>query len=342
MKRAVVNLTSLRPIWSLPSNHVVAIRSAFGDGWDVVHVSTPSSSDGDGSGGSQEAIDAAAGAEVYIGWGISREVIRTAGDSLCWVHTAAAGVGGSLTPELQASPAVITNSRGIHAEPVAEWAVAAIGFCARGFHAAVAGQAKRKWVKPQMAALDTPIRELSEIRVGLIGLGGIGRAIARRCSALGMETRAVRRRAGGRRPKGVSWIGGPDELLELASQSDVLVIAAPQTASTFQLVDSGVLAALPKGAYVLNVARGALLDEDALLVHLNSGHLAGSVLDVFATEPLPEDHPFWSHPKVFVTPHVSGVSHRFWEREMELIVDNIGRYLRGNRLRNLVNLTAGY
>ena len=140
----------------------------------------------------------------------------------------------------------------------------------------------------------------------------------------------------------MSWIGGPDELLELASQSDVLVIAAPQTASTFQLVGSKVLAALPKGAYVLNVARGALLDEDALLVHLNSGHLAGSVLDVFATEPLPEDHPFWSHPKVFVTPHVSGVSHRFWEREMELIVDNIGRYLRGNRLRNLVNLTAGY
>jgi phosphoglycerate dehydrogenase-like enzyme len=128
----------------------------------------------------------------------------------------------------------------------------------------------------------------------------------------------------------------------MSRQIDVLIVAAPHTTETRGIVDESVLAALPEGAYVLNVARGALLDEEALLVHLNSGRLGGCVLDVFATEPLPEDHPFWAHPRVLVTPHVSCVSLHFWKREVELITDNISRYLRGIRLRNVVNLAAGY
>ena len=93
---------------------------------------------------------------------------------------------------------------------------------------------------------------------------------------------------------------------------------------------------------MVNCSRGGLLDEEALLMHLERGHVAGCVLDVFATEPLPPEHPFWSHPRVFLTPHVSAVSERFWERETELIVDNIGRYLAGRRLRNLVDPDIGY
>jgi phosphoglycerate dehydrogenase-like enzyme len=342
MRRAVIDLTSVRPIWSIPSKHVPVIRETFGSGWEVVVVSEPTASDGDGAGGTAAAVRAADGAEVYFGWGVSGEVIRAAGENLRWVHTAAAGVGGSLTPELRSSGAAITNSRIILGETIADWVVAAIGFCASGFHAIVAAQQEHRWAKADLTSLNTPVRELRDLRVGIVGAGGIGGAVASRCHALGMHVSTVRRDPARRRPKGVRWVGGPDDVVEMVHQSDVLVIAAPHTSETYQIVDEAVLAALPEGAYVINVARGALLDEDALLMHLNSGHLAGAVLDVFAKEPLAEDHPFWSHPRVFVTPHVSGVSHRFWEREMELIVDNIGRYLRGSRLRNLVNLTAGY
>jgi len=307
-----------------------------------VQVSAPTSSDGDGAGRCIAAEQAAQDAEVYLGWGVPSGVIRAAGGALRWVHSAAAGVGGSITPELRSSGALLTNSRAVHAEPIAEWVLAAIGFCARGFLAAVAAQAEHRWAKAELASWDTPIRELSELRVGIIGLGGIGRSVASRCSKMGMHVSALRRNRSRRPPKGVSWIGGPGNLLEMAHRSDVLVIAAPHTAETRGLVDERVLAALPAGSYVLNVARGALLDEEALLMHLNSGHLGGCVLDVFATEPLSKDHPFWDHPRVFITPHVSGVSLRFWEREVRLITDNISRYLRGIRLKNVVNITAGY
>jgi phosphoglycerate dehydrogenase-like enzyme len=280
--------------------------------------------------------------EVYFGWGISGDVISAAGNTLGWVHTAAAGVGGSLTPELRSSGAIITNSRAIHATPIAEWVLAAISFCARGFLTAVAAQGDHRWAKAELASLDTPIRELSDLRVGIIGFGGIGQAVARRCHVNGMQVRAVRRNPARNCGESVQWVGGPDDLLELASLSDVLVIAAPYTSETRRLVDASVLGSMPAGSYLLNVARGALLDEEALLVHLNSGQLAGCVLDVCDTEPLPADHPFWAHPKVFVTPHVSGVSHHFWDREVGLITDNVKRYLQGTRLKNVVNLVAGY
>jgi len=342
VKRAVINLTSPRPIWSIPEEHVSTIRNAFGNGWDVAHVTTPTSSDGDGAGGSTHAIEAAAGAEVYFGWGISGDVVRAAGDALRWVHTAAAGVGGSLTVELKQSGALFTNSREIHAEPIADWIVAAVAFCARGFHGAMVGRSERRWAKGELAALNTPLRELKDLRVGLVGLGGIGSAAARRLSALGMEVNAIRRRPRKRRPQGVSWVGGPGDILALARQSDVLVITAPHTSDTASIVNDEVLTGLPHGAHVLNVSRGALLDEEALLRHLDSGHLGGCVLDVFSTEPLPSKHPFWEHAKVFVTPHVSGVTHRFWGRETEFIVDNVDRYLKGRPLRNLVSSEVGY
>jgi len=157
-----------------------------------------------------------------------------------------------------------------------------------------------------------------------------------------MTVRAVRRRPDGGLPPGVAWVGGSGQLIELAQNSEVLVIAAPHTAETAGIVDDSVLRALPAGAFVLNLARGALLDEHALIAHLDAGRLGGCVLDVFSTEPLPEGHPFWGHARVFVTPHVSGVSPGFWKREIELITENIERYSSGRPLRNTVDLEAGY
>ena len=308
----------------------------------MVNVTVATSSDGDGSGVSPDAVRAADGAEVYFGWGVSPNLVTAAAKTLRWAHTAAGGVRASITPELRKTRARLTNSQGIHAEPIADWVIAAIGFWARGFGEAVAAQRECRWAKDALTHAGVHLPEMADLRVGVVGLGGIGRAVARRCAALGMKVRGIRRHPTKRRPKGVSWVGGPDDLLDLAPQSDVLVLTVPQTAETTNLVGGDVLDALPRGAYVLNVSRGALLDEAALLARLDDGHLAGCALDVFVTEPLPADHPFWNHSRVLVTPHVSAVSQRYWEREVALMTENIGRHLRGKRLKNVVDLEAGY
>jgi phosphoglycerate dehydrogenase-like enzyme len=342
MRRVVVDLVSPRPLWSVTPAALRAIRAAFGRGFEVVEIGAATSSDGDGGAGSSEAVAAARGAEVYMGYGIPAAVARAAQGTLKWAHSAAAGVRATLTPELRATGAVLTNAKGLHAEPMADWVVTAMGFCLRGFHHAVQAQREARWTKDAFTDGRVPVREFAGTRVGLVGLGGIGTAVARRCVALGMEVRAVRRQPRLPRPRGVVWVGGPSQLRQLASRSDVLVIAAPDTGATRGVVDDAVLRALPDGAFLINVARGGLLDEQAVLVHLESGHVAGCALDVFAAEPLPGDHPFWRHPRVLVSPHVSAVSDRFWERETALLVANIRRYRRGARLKNVVDLRAGY
>jgi phosphoglycerate dehydrogenase-like enzyme len=225
---------------------------------------------------------------------------------------------------------------------MSDWVIAAIGFCIRGFHEAVAAQRDNVWAREPFTSTTGRLTEFASLRAGIVGLGGIGQAVARKCHALGMEVRAVRRQAAMPAPPEVTWVGGPESLADMAAQSDVLILALPHTGATDNLVDEEILQALPRGAYLLNVSRGGILDEEALLRHLQDGHIRGCVLDVFATEPLDAAHPFWKEPNVLVTPHVSAVTDRFWEREIELLVENIGRYLQGNRLRNVVNLEAGY
>lgn len=339
-----MDLGSVRPVWRVPRATVAAVRRAFGPGFAVVDLRSPASSDGDGGSGSPEAVRAARGAEVYLGWGVPRGVAVAARGTLRWAHSGSAGVGGSLTPEFRATGARLTNSRGVYAEPMADWVVAAIGYCLRGFHDAAAAQRERRWTKDAFTDGRVRVREFAGTRVGLVGLGGIGAAVARRCAALGMEVSAVRRRPRRPRPPGVRWVGGPGRgaLRALARRADVLVVAAPHTVVTRRVIGAAALRALPPGAFLINLARGSLVDEAAVLRRLDQGRLAGCVLDVFATEPLPASHPFWTHPRVFVSPHVSGVSERYWERETALLVENIRRYRLGRRLQNLVDLKAGY
>jgi phosphoglycerate dehydrogenase-like enzyme len=341
MRKALVDLGSEHPAWSLPAASFDVLREAFGADWEV-RAAPHTRNDRDASINSLDSLSAYNGIEVYLGWGIPRRVVREALDTLKWVHSAAAGVGASITDELRSSGAVFTNSRGIHAEPVSDWVIAAIGFCARGFHEAVAAQRDRRWAKQAMTASDIGLTEFSSLRVGIVGLGGIGMAVARKCYALGMEVRAVRRLASAPVPAEVSWVGGPDELPDLAANSDVLVLALPHTEATVHLVDDLVLQALPRGAYVLNASRGGILDETALLEQMKSGHIRGCVLDVFTREPLDREHPFWDHPGVLMTPHVSAVTHQYWGREIALMAENIGRFVKGDHLRNVVNLEAGY
>jgi len=302
-------------------------------------VQAPAASDGDGGSGSPESIAATRGAEIYLGYGVPSGVVDAGRPSLRWVHTGTAGVGSSL-PQLRGTQIVLTNSAGVHAEPMADWVIAAIAYFARGLDRMVEAQARGRWAKDEFTDLPLPVRELRDLRVGVVGLGGIGSAVARRAVALGMSVAGVRRRP--ERGQGLRWVGGLDELPRLAAESDCLVIAAPHTAATAGTVNRQVLDLLPKDAIVVNVSRGSLLDEAALLELINQGRLAGAALDVFSVEPLPEGHPFWRHPRVLVSPHVSAVTNRFWERETALIVDNIRRYLAGAPLVNVVDLEAGY
>ena len=341
MRRLVIDLASPRAVWRIPRDRVVEITRALGQGWEVSEVKAPAMSDGDGAAGSPEAIAAARGAEVYLGYGVPSGVAAVGRDTLRWAHTATAGVGSSLA-HLAGSGVVLTNSAGIHADPMADWVIAAIAYFARGLDRMVSAQRQGRWAKEDFTDGAIPMREFRELRVGIVGLGGIGSAVARRALALGMAVAGVRRHPERGGPRGVEWVGALADLPRLAGGSDVLVIAAPHTAETAGAVNRSVLERLPLHALVVNVSRGSLLDEAALLELLELRRLRGAALDVFATEPLPPEHLFWRHARVLVSPHVSAVTRGFWERETALIVDNIGRYLAGAPLTNVVDLEAGY
>jgi phosphoglycerate dehydrogenase-like enzyme len=288
-----------------------------------------------------EVLDAVRGAEVYLGYGIPHELFLAARETLRWAHSAAAGVGGSLYPEMVESAVTLTNSAGVHAEPIADTVLAMMLHFARGVDWAVRAQAERRWGKEPFEAADAPVRELSEGTVGLLGLGGIGQAVAQRALALGMRVAALRRsRAEG--PAGVEVLAGEGALDRLLSISDYLVVTVPRTAETEGMVGARELALLPRGAVVVNVSRGGIVDEEALAEALRGGGLRGAALDAFATEPLPASSPLWGLPNALLLPHVSGTSHRFWRRETDLIAANLRRYLSGERLLNTVDKHAGY
>ncbi len=342
-RRLVIDLASPRAAWRIPKSRVTEIKNALGAGWDVTEITAPVVSDGDGAygSGSPESIAAARGAEVYIGYGLPRGVAEAGRGTLRWVHTGTAGVGGSL-PHVAGGEIVLTNSAGVHADPMADWVIAAIAYFTRGLDRMVSAQRQGRWAKDDFTDGAIPMREFRDLRVGVFGLGGIGNAVARRALALGMSVAGVRRRPERGGPPRIQWVGKLADLPRLASGSDVLVIAAPHTTETAAAIDRTVLERLPLHALVINVSRGSLLDETALLELLEMRRLRGAALDVFGVEPLPADHPFWRHPRVLVSPHVSAVTTGFWERETALIVENIKRYLAGAPLTNVVDLEAGY
>lgn len=351
MATVVVDLCDRRPIWSLPEWAKDRIRAAAPADWSVTFMETDADGSGDGMlRAPPELVRAVARARVYMGYGIPADVLR-AGNRLEWLHSAAAGVGSSLGPEMLASDAIFTNSAGIHGPPIAETAMAMILHFARGLDLAARAQRELRWGAPQFWAADAPVTEVSGSVVGIVGFGGIGREVARRAACLGSRVLAVRRKAGrgrdlsqaqGARDAGVEVVAGDQGLSRVMRESDFIVLAVPETDETRGMIDRRRLFSAKPGSVLVNVARGKILDEEALLDALDSGPIRAAALDVFSTEPLPPDHPFYRHPRVLMTPHVSATTRRFWERETALIADNLGRFGRGEPLRNQVDKRAGY
>jgi phosphoglycerate dehydrogenase-like enzyme len=213
---------------------------------------------------------------------------------------------------------------------MAETVLGMVLYFARGLDLAIEAQLRTEWEQSDFSKADSPVREVSGTHLVVLGMGGIGREVKTRAEAFGINVEALDSRA--TRP----------QFEQALSRADFLVIAVPETSRTRGLIGAAELALLPAGAVLINVARGSLVDENALLAALRSGHLRGAGLDVFAQEPLPADSPLWHQRGVLVTPHVSAVTRRFWDRQLDLILDNLARYQAGQPLRNVVDKRRGY
>lgn len=340
--RVVFHMGDRRPVWAPPAWVIEEIRDAVPAEWEVVVPDAPADGSGDGAAlVAPQVLEAVRDARVYLGMGIPAEVLR-AGKALEWVHSGSAGVGGSLTPEMRSRAVRFTNSAGVHAPPMADTVLGMALHFIRGLDFAVRAQARGEWRTAPFYEADTPVTELADCVVGILGYGGIGREVAERFSALGVRVLALRRS----RPEGADphaeVLHGRGGLARILGRSDVVVVALPETDETRGLLDADAISRIKEGAILVNVARGGVVDEEALIDALRSGRLRGAGLDVFSTEPLPRDHPLWELPGVLITPHVSAVSRGFWRRETDLIVENLHRFLEGQELVNAVDKDAGY
>jgi phosphoglycerate dehydrogenase-like enzyme len=267
---------------------------------------------------------------------------------LSWVHSATSGVERALTPSALERGVVVTNARGVFSRPIAEYVLMMILAVSRRLPQLLELQRERTW-QPLEGA------ELRDVTVGIVGLGSIGRAVAELAKAFGCRVVAVRRRAEAastsgaaddtERPNGdlmLDRVGGPETLPELLAESDFIVLAAPLTPETEEMIDATTLSLVKPGAWLINVARGRLIDERALLRALRDGTIGGAVLDTFRDEPLPPMSSFYDLPNVIVTPHTAWSSGRVLDRSVELFCDNLRRFATGEPLLNVVDPSAGY
>jgi phosphoglycerate dehydrogenase-like enzyme len=252
---------------------------------------------------------------------------------LRWVQVTAAGVEFLAPVAGRTGDLLVTNARGVHRAIIADYAFAAMLALQWDLPGLQRDQAARRWKPRRTRALDGRT-------VGIVGLGAIGQEIARRAVAFGMEVLAVRRSSVA--DVNVEMVFPPDALHECLARSDFVVLAVPATGETGLLMDRAAIAAMKPGAFLVNVARGSVVDEPALAEALAEGRLAGACLDVFAEEPLPPESPLWTFSNVIVTPHMAGAAADYEERFTDIFVDNLGRYARGEPLRNLVDLARGY
>lgn len=268
---------------------------------------------------------------------------------LTWVHSATSGVERALTPAAMARDILVTNARGVFSRPIAEHVLLMILAVSRHLPQLLELQHERTW-QPLEG------RELRELTIGIVGYGSLGRSVASLASAFGSRVIAMRRRPDARDegaragddPEGfpfeprIDRVVGPDGLHELLAESDIVVLAAPLTAETEGMIDEAAVAAMKRDAWLINVARGRLIDDTALIRALRENRIGGAALDAFRDEPLPQSSPYWELPNVILTPHTAWSSARVLDRSIDLFCDNLVRFSRGEPLRNVVDPAAGY
>ena len=280
-------------------------------------------------------------AEIIITWSLRPEQFTLA-KQLRWIHSPAAAVHQLMFPELVHSDVILTNAREVHGPVVAEHVIALVLALAKQIPQAVRLQQQHTWGQEVMWHGHPRPREIAGATLGLVGVGSIGREVARRAAGLGMRIIATRENPEKGRPDGVEQVYASGEINTLLEVSDYVVLAAPTTSATTRLINAERLAHMKSDAFLINVGRGPLVDEAALAVALRNKKIGGAALDVFEQEPLPADSPLWDLENLLLTPHTAGLTDRLWERHYALISENLRRYLAHQPLLALVDKTKGY
>jgi phosphoglycerate dehydrogenase-like enzyme len=282
-------------------------------------------------------VRALPGADVLLVWDFRSTALASAwpaASSLRWVHAASAGVNHLLTPEVVASEVVVTNSRGVFDEPMAEYVLGLTLALAKDLPTTLSQQRERRWQHRET-------ERLGDRRVLVAGTGPIGRAIGRKLAAVGMRVTGLGRVARSTDPD-LGEVLPMSSLSEVLPDADYVVLAAPLTDETRGMIDAKALAAMKPTARLINVSRGHLVVQEDLVEALAAGRLAGAALDVFVDEPLAADSTLWRLPNVIVSPHMSGDVVGWRAELVTLFADNLSRYLDGRPLRNVVDKTRGY
>ena len=283
---------------------------------------------------------AAPEADVIFNWSGSGELLRGV-FRMCprvrWVHTRSAGLDGLLFPELVESVAALTNATGVFSESLGEFALAGILFFAKDLRRMVRNQESGRWEQFDVV-------EIAGQTLGIVGYGDIGRAVAARARAMGMRVVAVKRHAppAGAADAFAERIYTPQSIGEMIAISDYIVVAAPLTPETRGLVGEREFAAMKPAAVVINIGRGPVIDEAAMVRALSERRIRGAVLDVFDAEPLPDGHPFYRLDNILLSPHMADHTADWLERAMQFFLDNFARFRKGQPLRNSVNKELGY
>ncbi|MDH4222673.1 MAG: D-2-hydroxyacid dehydrogenase [candidate division Zixibacteria bacterium] len=278
-------------------------------------------------------------AEILVTLSIKKEMFLQA-KKLKWIHFGLAGVDRSLFPELLKSRVLITSSKGIHQVTVAEHAIGLILALAKGIGESIKAQMKKEWVQREL--IDKRFTLKGKV-LGVIGLGNIGLELAKQAKAFGMKVVALKNKVKrGEKYKNVDKLFGKEKLKEVLSQSDFVVLLVPLTEETYHMIGEEELGWMRKEAYLINVGRGPVIDEQALIIGLKNKSIKGAGLDVFENEPLDSDNPLYDLENVIITPHIAGSMPDYYRRVGEIFKKNLDRYFSGKKLINLVDKKLGY
>jgi phosphoglycerate dehydrogenase-like enzyme len=323
----LVAIYSQFAMWNIPFEYIERLAREFASHRFLHAV--------DDAGAERHIVDA----EVAFSSQVTREQL-TAARALRWIHSPAAGVGGMLFREMIEHPVVITNSRGMSADTMAEHVLAVTLALFRRLPAAFDNQARREWAQDAIGLQGN--RTIAGSRVLVVGLGAIGCAVARRMALLGAIVTGIRRQMSAPPIEGISAVVPPERLHEALPDADVVIVSAPHTPHTRRLIGTRELQLMSPKAILVNVSRGQLIDDAALVAAVQQGQIEGAALDVFEQEPLPPDSPVWTLPNVLITPHTSGFRLDHWDAAVAIFSENLRRYESGREMLNRVDKSAGY
>ena len=278
--------------------------------------------------------------DIFVGYSLRAEQLTLA-KKVKWIHSTAAGVAQLMYPELRDSGILVTNPSGVFSVPMAEHTMGLLTALARNFPDSTRHQDRSHWGQQDLWDKPQHLTELNGQVLLIVGFGSIGRELAKRARAFDMRVWGVTRSGKGDSTHAEKIIPA-SQFEEALPHSNYVVIAAPETPETRHLFGAAQIARMKPGARLINVGRGSLLDEAALIHALENGALGGAALDVTSAEPLPPESPLWKAPNLFITPHTSAVSDRLWQRETDLLVDLLERWFDGREMFNQVDFARGY